>query len=486
MNINNKQLIRKKIDSIIKKIINSCQEPSKKNKNEEKIILLDFYSLITNIIYDQDDTIYLLHIISIKINNSSSILEKEKLLSLLPEFYVPFINSDITVTEPYFSRILTTIQSNILSGISPIFIGEIFKQIIFYVFNEDEEITRVPVNKDLFEISQGFCLYNMKQNQYNYQLCGVICLNVLLNGLDYSFLNINNFIFYILEKINYFFNSKNFIPKEYLLKYLYDLIYKFKSYFKPYAHSTIYKIIEFIDNKKSIIRKNSLNILSLLTSFYPNEIKPIKSLIIQLLEILKKDEDENIRNKSDYIYNKLINEYTSLNKSYKDYKKLQNNINLEKDNEYNNKLLFSDNGNQNNDNRINNRRIVMRKPIYIPNLNMNKCQINESNEKISLNPRKDSCRSIGTKSYFPDNKSEMINENKRYYGQATNISFIKNNYIIENGIAFRDLLNMVKKNCDKKCKLDNNFSNLRDEIKKNNNGLRQIRKIKSEKYIKTI
>ena len=56
----------------------------------------------------------------------------------------------------------------------------------------------------------------------------------------------------------------------------------------------------------------------------------------------------------------------------------------------------------------------------------------------------------------------------------------------ENEIGFRDLLSIVKKKSDNKCKMDNNFYNLREEIKKNNNGLIQIRKIKSEKGIKDI
>ena len=54
-----------------------------------------------------------------------------------------------------------------------------------------------------------------------------------------------------------------------------------------------------------------------------------------------------------------------------------------------------------------------------------------------------------------------------------------------NEIGFRDLLNIVKKKSDKKRKLNNDFSNLKDEIKKNNNGLRQIRRIKSEKVMKS-
>ena len=58
----------------------------------------------------------------------------------------------------------------------------------------------------------------------------------------------------------------------------------------------------------------------------------------------------------------------------------------------------------------------------------------------------------------------------------------KRNRSIDSQIGFRDLLNIVKEKSDNK--YNNNFSNLRDEIKKNNNALRQIRKIKSEKVMK--
>ena len=83
-------------------------------------------------------------------------------------------------------------------------------------------------------------------------------------------------------------------------------------------------------------------------------------------------------------------------------------------------------------------------------------------------------------------KNKNSNGNKRYYGEASvNKNNNVNNNVIENGsIGFRELLNMVKKRSDNKCKIDSNFANLRAEIKKNNNGIKQIRKIKNEKGIK--
>ena len=69
--------------------------------------------------------------------------------------------------------------------------------------------------------------------------------------------------------------------------------------------------MEFWDNINANIRKASLNILDLLISFYPNEIKPIKNSIIKLLTISYNDKDDNIRNKSIYIYNKILKLYCS-------------------------------------------------------------------------------------------------------------------------------------------------------------------------------
>ena len=490
---NNNQLLRNKIEIIIKSIRNLSKELLKENKNIEisKNILLDYYKLTSDIISNKTLTIYLLHIISREINNSSSLLEKELLLTLLPEFYIPFINIDISLTDPYLSRVLTSIQSNILSEISPLYIGEIFKKIILCVFNEDRDLNRENIYKDLFEICQGFCLYNMRQSQYNYQLSGVICLNILLNEIDYSFLNINNYMIYIWEKIDFFLSFKNFEPKEYLLKYLYDFISKFRTPFKPYVNFAIYKILEFLDNKNSNIRKNSLNVLSLLISFYPNEIKPIKSLIIQLLTILNNDKNENIRNKSIYIYNKIEKIFSPINKTITREETKNNKKNLDfydlniSNDEYKNKILKTKN--ESNNNRINNKRIVVRKTIFKNNINLRKNLIKKNSiEEKDMN-RQISSKNIDNRNikYFNRNKIENINENKRYYKENT-INVNKINYNNENEIRFRDLLNMVKKKSDNKCKLNYNFSNLRDEVKKNNDGLQQLRKIKSEKVLTTV
>ena len=481
-----KLLVKINIENIIKNIRISSKESIKKNKKVEliKSVLIDYYNLITKYISNKELTVYILHVISREINNSSSLIEKELLLSLLPEFYVPFLKENISLTNPYLSRILTSIQSNILSEISPIYIGEIFKKIILYIFKNNKEINKKPFNKDLFEICQGFCFFNMKQNQYNYQLCGIICLNFLLNEIDYSFLNINNYISYIWEKIHFYLSSKDFAPKEYLLNYIYDFILKFKIGFKPYVNITIYKILEFIDNKNLNTRKNALNVLSIIISFYPNEIKSIQSSILKLLAILKNDKDYNIRDKAICIYNKVQNQLTPISKSNKDFSKKCNFCFFD----YSNNISYINKTDEKNNshNRIHNKRIVTRKPLYYSNINSLHNSIKRnSGIKENLKNRKDSIRTIDTNQFYKTKTD--FNENHKYFRENTsNNSANKSNYMSDNeGLGFRDLLTIVKKKSDKKCKINNNFSDLREEIKKNNEGLNQIRKIKSEKVIKS-
>ena len=94
-------------------------------------------------------------------------------------------------------------------------------------------------------------------------------------------------------------------------------------------------------------------------------------------------------------------------------------------------------------------------------------------------------------------KSEM-GEMPKFSNKRKNRNEIKNNYInirsvnpddndndndssSNNNIGFRELLNMVKRKSDNKCKIDDNFAGLMDTVKKNKNGFLKIRKIKNEK-----
>ena len=469
MNSDNNLFIKNTIENIINNIKSSINELNFKNSQFELShhILLEYYNLITNNISDQKATIYILHIISREINKSISLIEKQLLLSLLPEFFIPFFTTDIKLTYPYLSRILICIQSNIVSDIPPSYIGKIFKKIIFYLFNDMDGQNKEPINKDLFEKCQGFCFYNMKINEINNQSVGIICLNILLNEINYSFLNENNFVIYIWEKLSIYMDSSSFFPKNNLLKYIYDFIIKFMDAFKPFVNIAIYKILEFIDNNDIIIRKTSLNILGLLISFYPNELEPIKNSILQLLLILHNDSDGNIRNKSIYIYNKLKRQYL-----------LSHSINPSKRKNHN---LYSYDYGYDNNRRVSN---SIRSTVNI--YHRRALSRNQTNASFNL-----FCDSIKRKTVDTEpinSKSEMGDiqklsvKNKVEKSNYVNINRINPNKLgVNENIGLRELINMVKRKSDNKCRIDDNFSNLINNVKKNNGNILKVRKSKIEK-----
>ena len=468
-------LIKTDFDNVVKNIKKYTNELINQNEQIEisQNLLLNYYNLITNNITDINTTIYILHLLSREINKSN-LVEKKALLSLLPKFFVPFFNSDIYLTFPYLNRILTTIQSNIQSNVPPIFIGEIFKKIIFYLFFDEDEQIKEPINKKNFEICQGFCLYNMKLNNEKNQIVGTICLNILLNEIDYSFLNQNNFVYYIWANISYFLEQPNFFPKNYLLRYIYDFISKFKEIFKPFVEVVIYKILEFIDNEDGNIRKSSLNILGLLINFYPNEIEKIKNLIMKLLLILHKDKDESIRIKSIYIYNKLKCQFNSNNFIHKPKLKKGNlffydmGYNIWNQKNINSKLNITSN-----DSMIVHRRLLSRDST-MSNLKLNNNL--KGYKSIYTEPRNTKSES-GEVSRILSKKSIVKLEVKN---DIKNIKINKNENKNKN-IDFKELLNLVKK--QENNNINQDFSDIRKFVRKNTNGLSQIKKIKSRKKI---
>jgi hypothetical protein len=309
----------------------------------------------------------------------------------------------------------------------------------------------------------------MKLKGINNQSVGIICLNILLNEINYSFLNVNNFVIYIWEKLSIYMDSSSFFPKNNLLKYIYDFISKFKNAFKPFVNIAIYKILEFIDNNDIIIRKTSLNILGLLISFYPNEIEPIKYSIMQLLLILHNDPDGNIRNKSIYIYNKLKRQYN-----------VSHSINPSRRKKYN--LYFYDFGHDNwlnkrGSNSIRNTSNIFHRRILSRN------QANSSFNLFgdSIIKKTVDTEPINSRSEMGD-MSKISVQNKVEKNKYVNINRINPNKLgVKENIGFRELLNMVKRKSDNKCRIDDNFSNLINNVKKNNDNILNKRKSKNEK-----
>ena len=334
------------INQIIKKI-----KQNKGNESYDNIQYLEFYNLITENIQNQKNITFIFHIISRAIANSDNQKEKESLFKLLPEFFIPFKNN-ISKTFPFISRILTTIQSNIHSNINFEYVSKIFKGIIQLLFNFNDNIDESQ-NKINYEICQGFCIYNMKQNDEFSQNCGVLCLRELIINLNF-FLKNNKYMKYLWEKLILFIENDNFGNKLYLLQCFSELINKCKEKFKQFSNITLYKILDFLQDNNIELRKETLNILYLLIYYCPNGIETIKNQLIDFISFLEDKKNEFIKMKCNQI------------------------LKLLKDNDYNKNTL---NHRKNSENKELKNKINEMK-LNVKNLNENNIINNNSNENI--------------------------------------------------------------------------------------------------------
>ena len=381
--------MEKNLSNLEKSINNIILKIKENNSTHSNIIYIEFYNLITENITNQKNITFIFHTISRAIVNSEKEEEKENLLKLLPEFFLPFKN-DLSKTFPFLSRILTTIQSNIHSKINLEYISKIFKEILQLLFNINNNIEQNQ-NKQNYEIFQGFCIYNMKQNDELCQICGVLCLKELIINLNY-FLKNNKYIKYLWEKLILFIENDNFTNKLFLLQCFNELIYKCKDKFKQFANITMYKILDFLQDNENELRKEALNILYLLIFHCPKDISSLKNQLIDFISVLQEENDEFIQNKCNQILKLLNDNNDKLNES--------------------SKIISSDSKrNDTENNELRNKINKMKKSFK--SLSENKLNnINESNNNINNNNMNNSNTNNNSNINESQNKNKYIKKEK--------------------------------------------------------------------------
>ena len=324
------------LQNIFNNIINNSYHSCRDISSEEKFsnsLYSDYHKLIVKNIQNPNNITYILHALSKEIFFTKAIQDKIKLFNLISEFFSPFkdnINHElnISMTYPYISRILTVIQNNLLLNIQPKIISNTFGKIISIIFGNEYEINKTK--KEYYEICQGFCFYNMKQNEYKNQICGVLCLEELITKTNY-YIDKNKYIKCIYEKIILFIDNNNFEPKEILVELQGIFISKCQQNYKPYVNITLYKLINNIETNNINLRHRIIDVLEIIFNLFPYEFKNINESILNFLNLLTNDKDDYIRNKS----NKMLYDYKTIFKLYEDENRKNDNISIFNKNNYN-------------------------------------------------------------------------------------------------------------------------------------------------------
>ena len=292
-------LSNSEIKSILLNIYDRLTKPSTKEVGYEL-----FLKLILKNLYSSSSISYILSQLSEFIPPLPP-KEKEpclKLLSLV--FFDPVsasqnsLNKKKTIYFQYLSSVLSIIQSLTKDSNNSIFpsIANTYAEIVQNTMPTDilyasEELDMEE--KRAYEMLQGFCIYNMKQEEKANKIIGSLCLTKLVENCPIVLQE--QYMKFIWDNIITFIEIKNYSAKYELLNCLISLILGAEGLFSQYANATLYKVLDFLTEDDWNKRKLALNVIYTLIFYCKDEIMPLKDHIINFLRVLKTDKVKEVR-----------------------------------------------------------------------------------------------------------------------------------------------------------------------------------------------
>ena len=344
--------------------------------------------------------------------------EKEPTLNLLSLiFFDPMANPNIpkkkTIYFQYLSSVLSIIQNIIVDKNNSIFgsIANTYAEIVQNLMPTDINYALEDLDMEErkgYEILQGFCIYNMKQeekaNRIVNRIVGSLCLTKLVENCPVVLQE--KYMKFIWENIISFIEMKNYTAKYELLNCLISLILGAENLFIPYANTTLYKVLDFLSEDDSNKKKLALNVIYTLIFYCKEEIIPLKDHITNFLRVLKTDKVKEIREVCLLILQ-------ILNENEPKKKEIEKSIGAIINNKNKGKKENGEIGNKQNNNNSNNKSKNKSRPKTGNKMKKNN-KFFENNKKFEKNP-------------FKDNSFENTNYNKKPNNNINNTNSNNNN-----------------------------------------------------------
>ena len=340
--------------------------------------------------------------------------EKEPTLNLLSLiFFDPMANPNVpkkkTIYFQYLSSVLSIIQNIIVDKNNTIFgsIANTYAEIVQNLMPTDINYALEDLDMEErkgYEILQGFCIYNMKQEEKANRIVGSLCLTKLVENCPVVLQE--KYMKFIWENIISFIEMKNYTAKYELLNCLISLILGAENLFIPYANTTLYKVLDFLSEDDSNKKKLALNVIYTLIFYCKEEIIPLKDHITNFLRVLKTDKVKEIREVCLLILQ-------ILNENEPKKKEIEKSIGAIINNKNKGKKENGEIGNKQNNNNSNNKSKNKSRPKTGNKMKKNN-KFFENNKKFEKNP-------------FKDNSFENTNYNKKPNNNINNTNSNNNN-----------------------------------------------------------
>ena len=238
----------------------------------------------------------------------------------------------------YFNYFIDTLHISITEENKNFFIffSEIFSeimQILFYSEKNKNIINKKFMldksgKKILFNKIMNFCEENIKTNKKLEQSFGCLILTEFIEKCPLVKEEKN--LEYIFKQISDYLDDRWFECKLDLLNCTMSLIFSVENKFKPYANTCLFRVMDYLTDTDPLMRKLSINIIYTLVFYCKEEILEVKDNIIEFLNVLKEDENDEIKEICKKILEFIQDDSNNIN---------SNNINIKNKKENNIKIL---------------------------------------------------------------------------------------------------------------------------------------------------
>ena len=283
---------------------------------ENKDELDNFFKTINSVIFSEDlklknKQVFILYPITYSFNPK-----------LLYNYFNFFINSlQICITEENKNDF--TYLSEIFSDVIHAFYNEKNKNIIKKNYFLDKKGKNY-----LFEKIINFCEENIKTNQKLEQSFGCLILTEFIEKCP--FVKEQKNLDVIFKKISDYLDDRWFKCKLDLLNCTISLIFSAENKFKPYANTCLFRVMDYLTDTDWMMRKLAINIVYTLVFYCKDEILAVKENIIEFLNVLKEDENDEIKEVCKQILDFIKDDLNNKNKEERNNENITEKENIKK------------------------------------------------------------------------------------------------------------------------------------------------------------
>ena len=253
----------------------------------DQTLMENFFSTVSSIIFLPESN-----------SQSSNSIRKKRNFNKEPFILYPIVYSfNPNITVNYIDYFLTALKHSISeenkSDFS--FLSLVFSDIVsvFYNNNSNNDALDNQEKEKLYEKLFDFINDNIKVNRKTERYMGCLLLAEFIEKCP--LINEEKYLGPLFKEFSSYLSDRWFQCKLDLLNCILTLIYTVKKNFSPHANVCLFRILDYLTDSDWMKRKLTINIVYTLVYYCREQIVDVKENIIEFLNVIKKDDVEEVR-----------------------------------------------------------------------------------------------------------------------------------------------------------------------------------------------